>query len=221
MVANQHKLNVFVSSTSKDLHNYRAVARLAILDMGWIPVMMEHFGALPNPTVAACDQKLSECELVLLIVAFSRGWVPTQEQGGDGIRSITACELDFARIKNIPVLVMLANEASWPGNLYENDQFGRDWVSKFRSQINVPAVFFDFEQETLSTAETERFPAFRVKLRQALLNHKERLLELDKEKKTVDAESGLDHFDSAREGILTGATIPFVGWCIWHGPSQH
>lgn len=215
---NKQKLNVFVSSTSKDLQNYRAIARLAILDMGWTPVMMEHFGAMPSSTVGACQQKLSECDLVLMIVAFNRGWVPTPDQGGDGIRSITACELDFAREKKIPVLAMLANEATWPGYLWENDdQSAREWVKKFRAQINVPAVFFDFEQEAVNAAETERFPAFRAKLRAILLNHKERLLA--EEANTPQGPSGLDHFESATDGIRNGTSIPFVGCGVYgNGP---
>lgn len=211
-MATKQKLNVFVSSTSMDLQNYRAIARLAILDMGWTPVMMEHFGALPNSTVSACEQKLLECDLVLMIVAFSRGWVPTKEQGGDGVRSITACELDFARKKGIPVLALLANDAFWPGRLFENDQSARDWVKKFRAEINVPAVFFDFEQEAVNTAETG-FQAFRAKLRDILLNHKERLLE--QEVKGPENASGLDHFESARDGILAGTSIPFVGCGVY------
>ncbi len=217
MIASKQKLNVFVSSTSKDLQSYRAVARLAVLDMGWTPVMMEHFGALPDSTVAACEQKLSECDLMLLVVAFNRGWVPAHEQGGDGVKSITAWELDFARSKNIPVLVMLANEASWPGRLYENDQSARDWIANFRAQINLPAVFFDFEQEILNAGETERFPSFRAKLRDVLLNHKERLLEREKAAETLEIGAGLDHFESARDGILAGTTIPFIGSGVYEG----
>ena len=47
-------MKVFVSSTSKDLTDYRAAARKVILDQGWHPIMMEHFGALPDSTVDAC-----------------------------------------------------------------------------------------------------------------------------------------------------------------------
>src|SRR5215470_5973812 len=114
------KLRVFVSSTSEDLSEYRAVARLVILDMGWDPEMMEHFGALPTPTVDACYQKLKDCDLLLLIVAFRKGWVPTTEEGGNGYESVTALELDYARKHNIPVLALLARD-TWPGKLWDRD----------------------------------------------------------------------------------------------------
>lgn len=78
------KLRVFVSSTSEDLKEYRAAARLAIMDVQWEPEMMEHFPAQPGYTIDVCRQKLEKCNLVLLIVAWRQGGVPPKEQGGDG-----------------------------------------------------------------------------------------------------------------------------------------
>src|SRR4051812_9437332 len=86
-------LKVFVSSTSEDLRDYRAAARNVVLDLGWQPQMMEHFGASALPTVDVCLEQLEECDLVLLFVAFRRGWVPNQAQGGDDKSSITSLEL--------------------------------------------------------------------------------------------------------------------------------
>ena len=37
------QMKVFISSTSEDLKDYRAVARLSVLDVGWFPEMMEHW----------------------------------------------------------------------------------------------------------------------------------------------------------------------------------
>jgi len=215
-MASKQKLSVFVSSTSKDLKNYRAVARLAILDMGWFPEMMEHFGTSPEDTVPACCEKLSGCDLMLLIQAFTRGWVPTPEQQGNGSDSITACELACARKLKIPVLVMMASE-TWPGNLWEEDQKAREWVKKFRAEINKPAVFFDSEQEGAAGSDSDRFPIFRSKVREILVSHRERLLK--EEAELASAESGLDNFESAREGVVGGSTIPFIGTGIYgQGP---
>ena len=104
-------LRVFVSSTSVDLEDYRRAAGEEIQSVGWHPVMMEHFGANPAPTtLEACREMLWECDVVLLILAHRRGWVPTKEQGGDGVRSITEHELAFARQCDIPVYVLMASE---------------------------------------------------------------------------------------------------------------
>lgn len=37
-------MRVFISSTSQDLEPYRAAAGAVVRDLGWQPVMMEHFG---------------------------------------------------------------------------------------------------------------------------------------------------------------------------------
>ena len=109
------ELKVSVCSTSKDLHDYRGVARNEILDLGWHPEMMEHFGAIPQETVQACREKVAACDVMLLIVGFRRGWVPTKEEGGDGASSVTAFELEYAHERRIPVLILRASEKSpWP-----------------------------------------------------------------------------------------------------------
>jgi hypothetical protein len=208
------QIKAFVSSTSEDLRDYRAVARNVILDMNWYPVMMEHFRASPSPTVEACKKTLAQCNLVLLIVAHRRGWVPTREEGGNGVESITALELKHARKLKIPVLAMLAVE-TWPGNLWEEKEKDREWIRKFRDELNLPAVFFD--HEPLTEGRVERFPSFRAKVRELLISHRERLLE--EQSASAGAVPGIDYFESAGEAVRTGEGIPFVGSSIYEeGP---
>jgi hypothetical protein len=95
--ATHRQLRVFVSSTSEDLQAYRAAARLAILDVGWMPTMMEHFGPVAQPTVKACRDAIANSDLVLLIVAHRRGWVAREDQDGNGKDSITALEMQHAK----------------------------------------------------------------------------------------------------------------------------
>jgi Domain of unknown function (DUF4062)/SIR2-like domain len=203
-------IRVFVSSTSEDLKPFRMVARDAILKVGCIPIMMEDFGAIPDATVLACHKKLSDCQVVLLIQAFRRGWVPTLDQGGNGTDSVTALELAYARDLHppIPILAMLASE-TWPGNQWERDEAGRHWVEKFRSGLNLPAEFFDHEDP--SGVEDRRLPGFRAKVLSVLQAHRERLLK----QMTVRQGGGLDFFDSARDALVKGRAIPFIGTGIY------
>jgi hypothetical protein len=194
------QFNVFISSTSKDLNDYRATARLVTLDVGWVPRMMEHMGARPDSTVAACQQILSECDLMVLLVAFRQGWVPTSEEGGNGVDSITAFEFAFAKERNIPVIALLANE-TWPGNLWEDDDNARKWIKDFRKNLNLPAEFFDYEDT--SREESKRLPSFRAKLKTALINFKER------QAMQVAPETQL--FEAAEAGLLEETSIPFLG----------
>jgi hypothetical protein len=101
-------LRIFVSSTSKDLRHFRQVVGDVILEQRWHPVMMKHFGTSTGPTLHECLREVRSCDLLVLILAFRRGWVPTPEQGGDGNRSVTAAEVDEARRRGIPIRALLA-----------------------------------------------------------------------------------------------------------------
>jgi len=197
-------IRVFVSSTSEDLRDHRAVARNVIMDLGWQPTMMEHFGSSPESTVDTCRREVERSDLLLLIVAWRQGWVPTPEQGGNGRDSITALELACARQRGIPVLPLFASDA-WPGNLWEDDPQARAWIKAFRQNLNQPAVFFEHEHPT--GRDAERLPAFRARVKEALLAHKERLLA----RRGGGATGGLDYYEGARDGLLEGAHVPFVG----------
>lgn len=211
-MTNHANIRVFVSSTSEDLKNYRAVARNVILDIGWHPIMMEHFGAVPIPTIEACCKRVDDSDVLLLIMAHRRGWVPTREQGGDSINSVTAFEIKRARDQKIPILALLADE-KWPGNLWEDESDARIWVKTFRSELNLPAVFFESEPERI--IGTERLPAFRAKVRDALLSHKSRLLDQQKTQ-TATTATDLDILRRAQEIILSGSDIPFLGMAIYN-----
>ena len=176
-MALKRQLSVFVSSTSKDLDLYRMVAGQVIQARGWIPIMNEFWGAMPERVVDACYEKVRSADLVLLIMAFRQGFVPTVEQGGNGIDSITALEIEHARTHNIPVLGLLANEQTWPGSQYEKAQAARDWVEQFRARFGQPAEFFDPEQWTPPPAkEPDQLPQFRTKVGGVLLGYQEQLL---------------------------------------------
>ncbi|HEX5272408.1 MAG TPA: type VI secretion system contractile sheath large subunit [Gemmataceae bacterium] len=165
-------LAVFISSTSQDLRLHRQAIQDLVLEQGWRPVMMEHFGTAPEPTVEACQRKVRQCDLVILVVAFHRGWVPTREQGGDARRGITAYELEAARQAGIPVRVLLARD-SWPGSLWEDDQEARHWVRQFRESLNQIADFFECESIEPGAAEPIPAESFDSRVRRLLLDHRD------------------------------------------------
>jgi hypothetical protein len=204
-------VRVFVSSTSEDLKSYRAVARQVIGNLRWHAVMMEDFGASAAATVPACLGELANCQLMLLVVAFRKGWTPTVEQGGNGQDSVTALELAFARSRQIPVLALLASDDSWPLKLCDGEP-GLAWVKSFRSDLNLPADFFGYEDP--GGAEEKRLPAFREMVRKTLLSYQERRL-AELAGAAAGRSGGLDYYSSARDSLLEGSCLPFVGGGIF------
>ena len=202
------RLSVFVSSTSEDLHTYRQVAQQVILARGWYPIMNEYWGAVPNPVVSACCDKVKTADLVLLIMAFRQGFVPTVDQGGNGIDSITGLEVEYARKNKIPVLGLLASPNTWPGGLFEDEQAARDWVKKFRGELNLPVEFFDPEQPNPNAKETDQLPQFRAKVGGVLLNYQQELIAREGSSSSPDSPG---YFARACKGIVDGTSIPFLG----------
>ena len=197
---------VFISSTTEDLRDFRGVARNVVLKMDWHPEMMENFGADPNPTVEACRRNIKECDLFLLLVAFRQGWVPGSDQGGNGIDSITALELAYAREQKIYVLAMVADD-DWPQKYTEEEAEARKWVKKFRDNLNLPVKFFSFEKPF--DKEDDRLPAFRAKVSEVLTAHHQRLLV--EETALNGVSECVDYYESAYEIIREGRGIPFIG----------
>src|SRR5207249_2065850 len=124
---------------------------------------------------AACRRAVEECDLLVLLVAFRQGWVPTRKQGGDGRRSISAYELQAARHAAIPVRALLARE-SWPGSLWEEDAKAREAVRQVRDDLNQIAEFFDIERSGEHSSEPLPGSDFRSRVRKVLLDHRDWLL---------------------------------------------
>jgi tetratricopeptide (TPR) repeat protein len=106
---------VFVSSTAVDLVEHRAKVREAIVTLSALPVAMETFGAKSDAPVDVCCRLASEADAVVVIVAHRYGWIPSQEVGGDGEKSITWLEVDAALAAGRPVFVFLVDPsyAEW------------------------------------------------------------------------------------------------------------
>ena len=85
---------VLVSSTSEDLKDYREAASKAALAAGMLPVMMEYFAASGDkPPLSACLDKVSQADVLIVIVAHRYGWVPPR-QGKARHKSITWLECE-------------------------------------------------------------------------------------------------------------------------------
>lgn len=108
-------LRVLISSTAIDLKEHRQAVSDAILRLKQLPVGMEHFGAIPRPPLEVCREEVVSSDVVVAMVAHRYGWVPSEEQGGDGTKSITWYEVGIALDEGIPVLAYLVDtQHAWP-----------------------------------------------------------------------------------------------------------
>jgi hypothetical protein len=87
-------MKVFISSTYKDLIDYRAKAILAVEGTSYQASKMEVFGARSEEPLTACLKEIEECEIFIGIYALRYGFVP---DGSD----ISITEMEYAHAKKL------------------------------------------------------------------------------------------------------------------------
>lgn len=118
-------MDIFLSSTSKDLGDCRAKVRDIIDRMRQVSVAMETFGAQPDTPLRTCRQKVEASDALIVVVGHRYGWVPTKKQGGDGYRSITWWEVQWALDAKKPVFAfIIAPQAPWTGEREQDRLLG-------------------------------------------------------------------------------------------------
>lgn len=132
---------VFLSSTARDLKEYREAAYRAIEGLdGYHCVRMEDFGAQDDGSDEFCRSKVDECDLFVGIVGHLYGSCP------DGCeKSYTEREYDAAVGADISRLMFVATDAvSLPPSLREFDEiYGKQQV--FRKRVDSERIRDSFE----------------------------------------------------------------------------
>lgn len=111
-------LKVYISSTSVDLAQYRAVVIAALRRSGFLPICMEDYVAQDKLPVDKCLDDVAKSDLYVGIFAWRYGFTPP---GYD--KSITELEYRKAAEKGIPTLIFLLDEkANWPSEFCDTRQ---------------------------------------------------------------------------------------------------
>jgi formylglycine-generating enzyme required for sulfatase activity len=107
---------VFISSTSEDLEPFRAAAKEAVIEAQMLPVMSEHFPASSsNPPLEECLQKVSQTDVLIVLVAHRYGWMPVNQPMGKPRKSITWLECQQAVDDKHDVLgFFIGHDGPWP-----------------------------------------------------------------------------------------------------------
>lgn len=109
-------LDIFLSSTSEDLRDHRSTVSDALARLGQFVVRMETFGAKPNKPLAACREEVAQSDALIVVVGHRYGWIPSKADGGDGKRSITWWEVQWALDAKKPVYAfMIDPKVAWSG----------------------------------------------------------------------------------------------------------
>jgi hypothetical protein len=131
---------VFLSSTSKDLKEYRDAAYRAIEGLdGYHCVRMEDFGSRDSDVEGFCRAKVIECNLYVGIVGHLHGDCPERSD-----KSYTEIEYDAAIGADISRLMFIApDDFPLPANLIE-PQEKHDKQEAFRRRIGNDQILSKF-----------------------------------------------------------------------------
>lgn len=100
-------ISIFVSSTYKDLVSYRAEVEKQLVGLEQAVKGMEYFGSSSETPLNVCRNKLSECQLMILLLGVSYGSI--EPLSG---KSYTELEYEYAEQLGIPVLAYEADLSS-------------------------------------------------------------------------------------------------------------
>ncbi len=103
-------VKIFISATSADLRTFRSQVKGWLLDMGWMPVVQEHFAPDDNTIVEMLTKRISECDAVVHIIGRCYGAEPKTPMKGGPRRSFTQLEAVIARKLKKRLFTILLDE---------------------------------------------------------------------------------------------------------------
>jgi len=139
------RIDVFISSTSRDLQEYRDAVAKVILRLGMYPIDMATFNPTDRNALQLCYDKVQEAEIFVGIYAYRYGYAPDgsvtctttdgEEHQGDGETGITHLEYQWAIERNLPMLLFVVDEdAPWSPKFIE-DEPGKSRLKSFKNDI--------------------------------------------------------------------------------------
>jgi tetratricopeptide (TPR) repeat protein len=124
-------MTVFISSTYKDLIDYRIAVIRAVEGTNYQASKMEVFGARPDEPVDACLKEVEESELFIGIYALRYGFIP---EGAD--ISITEMEYLHAKKFGKPIYCFILDEENQPWlKKWIEGEPGKSKLESFKQRI--------------------------------------------------------------------------------------
>ena len=181
-------MKVFVSSTYKDLKEYREAARDAIIGQEQIPIMMEYIIPEGNPPIKECYKKIKESDLFIGIYAYHYGFIHPKAK-----ISITEQEFRYARKKGKRIYCFILHsdkKNEWPDEFKIKEDLPQ--LKNFRGEILIETYvkFFKYPAD-LGRLVTEVLS----KVPPPELSSQEALKEARKETKNINTTKKLKIID--------------------------
>jgi len=142
--------NIFISSTYKDLKDFRERVSSVIRKMGHTDIAMEYYGAEDKRPVEKCLEDVAACDIYIGIFAWRYGYIPPEHK-----MSITELEYKKAiECDKKRFIFLLKEDASWPMNLVDKENISRiEALRKELSDERLPAFFSTIEELDVVVAE--------------------------------------------------------------------
>lgn len=137
MLDNKIRTDVFISSTSIDLPEYREAVMKTLLGLGLFPIGMETWPKRGENPVDKCRRMVFDSHIYIGIFAHRYGWQPD----GYGGKSITEMEYDWAGQKGILRLsYVIKDDYEWDESLKEKDK--QKELDAFKQKVKTPEIGF-------------------------------------------------------------------------------
>ena len=134
------RIDVMISSTARDLPDYRRQAMDACVRQGMFPIMMEHLPAMGDDAISASMAMVDEAEIYLGIIARRYGYIPEGHE-----ISITEMEYNRARERGIPCLIFIMDDDAAEKTASDDDAAKAAKLSAFKERLKVDQVVNFFE----------------------------------------------------------------------------
>ena len=155
------KINIFISSTCRDLHQDRLILKSEIENLGHNAILSESFTFPIDPSKNTIDNCIdivrNEADIFILIIKDNYGYIVPRTG-----RSVTHMELQTAQDKGIPIYTFthsetLRQKVLLEGQLNEGSEFLK--VCKFIDEVRQERSLWNFEyngvDDILKTMKTQ------------------------------------------------------------------
>lgn len=135
------RIDVMLSSTSKDLPDHRDKATNAILRAGMTPIIMETLTASPRDAITESLRLVDEAEVYVGIFAMRYGYIPEDPRNPDRL-SITEMEYRHAvKTKKLILIFLIGDEQPGPttaaagATFYEQTEEGKKKLAALKEEL--------------------------------------------------------------------------------------